>query len=112
MADQRQDRRIKCPHYGWVRTVPVSVIADEGTTDVVKGIGEAIRAAAAKIRAALADAQLDAANATIDMPPCPNCGNVYRYNARTGEVAMRNVYMDEGEGERMAILITADLLAQ
>jgi len=87
MADQRQDRRIKCPHCGWVRTVPVSVIADESTTDVVKGIGETIRDVAAKIRAALADAQLDAANAWIDMPACPHCGKVYRYNIRSSEVA-------------------------
>jgi uncharacterized Zn-finger protein len=87
MAEQQQDRKIKCPHCGWVRTVPVSVIVGEGTTDAVRGIGDTIRDVAAKIRAALADAQLDAANAWIDMPACPHCGNVYRYNIRSGEVA-------------------------
>lgn len=87
MTDQTQDRKIKCPYCGWIRTVPASVIADESTADAVRGIGETIKDAAAKIRAALADAELDAANARIDMPACPHCGNVYRYNARTGEVS-------------------------
>ena len=89
MAAQTQDRKIKCPHCGWIRTVPASVIADESMADVVRGVGEAIRAVAARIRAALADTQLDEANAWIDMPACPNqkCRKVYRYNLRTGEVA-------------------------
>jgi transcription elongation factor Elf1 len=89
MEAQTQDRKIKCPHCGWIRTVPASVINDESMADAVRGIGEAIKAVAARVRAALADAQLDEANAWIDMPACPNpnCGKVYRYNARTGEVA-------------------------
>jgi hypothetical protein len=87
MAAHTQDRKIKCPHCGWIRTVPASVIADESMADVAKGIGEAIKDVAAKIRAALADTRLDEANAWTDMPACPNCRKVYRYNARSGEVA-------------------------
>ena len=88
MPPQTQDRKIKCPHCGWIRTVPASVLVDDSTTDVVKGIGEALKGAADKIKAALADAQLDAANAWVDMPACPNqsCRKVYRYNVRSGEV--------------------------
>ena len=88
MSTQTQDRKIKCPHCGWTRTVPASVLVDDSTTDVVRGIGEALKGVADKIKAALADTQLDVANAWVDMPACPNpnCRKVYRYNVRSGEV--------------------------
>lgn len=38
MAAQTQDRKIKCRHCGWIRTVPASVIADESMADVVLAI--------------------------------------------------------------------------
>ena len=85
MANQAQDKKIKCPHCGWVRTVPVRVIEDAGTTDVVKGIETVIKDIGEKIKAALSDKQLNEANAWIDIPKCPNCGNTYQYNTLTGE---------------------------
>jgi hypothetical protein len=87
VTDTQQERKIKCPYCGWIRTVPVSVIVDESTTDAVRGAGDTLREVGQRIRSLLADRQLDAANAWIDMPACPHCNNVYRYNARTGEVA-------------------------
>jgi len=54
---------------------------------VVRGMSDALRASAERIKALLADRELDEANAWVDMPACPHCGNVYRYNVRTGEVA-------------------------
>ncbi len=88
MADQDQVRKIKCPYCGWIRSIPVGVIEDESMASVVRGPAEALQGAIEKIRALLADAQLEEANAWLDMPACPNpdCGKVYRYNARTGEV--------------------------
>lgn len=86
MAAPTQDRKIKCPHCGWIRTVPAQMIADEASADVAKGIGDTLKNVATRIRAALADPQLDAANAWLDMPPCPNCRKPYRYNLRSGEV--------------------------
>lgn len=85
VADQAQDRKIKCPHCGWIRRVPVRVIEEAGTTDVVKGIETVIKDIGERIKAALSDRRLDEANAWIDMPKCPNCGNTYQYNIRTGE---------------------------
>ena len=87
MADREQVQRIKCPHCGWIRKVNVGVLEDEATASVVAGMSEVLRAAAERIKALLADAQLDEANAWVDMPPCPHCGNVYRYNVRSGEVS-------------------------
>jgi uncharacterized Zn-finger protein len=86
MPDQDQVKKIKCPYCGWVRSIPVSVLEDEIMASVVLGPSQALKAAVEKIKAALADTQLDEANAWIDMPPCPHCQNVYRYNVRTGEV--------------------------
>lgn len=48
-----------------------------------EGLGS--EAAAEAVRQALADAEMDEANAWLDLPPCPNCRNAYRYNPRTGE---------------------------
>jgi uncharacterized protein (UPF0212 family) len=87
MADQKQVRKIKCPHCGWIRKIDVSVIEDEGVATVVRGMSDALQAAAGRIKALLADRELDEANAWVDMPQCPHCGNVYRYNVRTREVA-------------------------
>jgi hypothetical protein len=89
MAALTQDRKIKCPHCGWIRTVPAAMIVDEASADVAKGIGDTLRDLGAKIKAALADAQLAEANAWLDMPACPNpnCRKPYRYNVQTGEVA-------------------------
>ncbi|HYN90120.1 MAG TPA: hypothetical protein VER55_16415 [Ardenticatenaceae bacterium] len=85
MADQQQIRKIKCPHCGWVVSVPIDVIVDESMADVTKGPIDSLKQAAARIRALLANPSLDPANDVIDMPACPNCRRVYRYNVRTGE---------------------------
>ncbi len=87
MSAQSQVRKIKCPYCGWIRSIPVDIVADESMGSAVRGLGEALRGVAERIRAAMADSQLDEANAWLDMPKCPHCGNVYRYNVRTGEVA-------------------------
>ncbi len=86
MAEQTQVRRIKCPYCGNVRKIPVGVIDDESMASVTKGIGEVLKSTFDKIREKLSDTQMDTANAWVDMPYCPNCFNVYRYNVRTGEV--------------------------
>jgi phage FluMu protein Com len=88
MADQVQDKKIKCPHCGWVRTVPVKAIEQAGTTDVVRGVGQVIKDIGEKIKAALSDIQLDEANQWIDMPKCPHCDNTYQYNVQTGDTRM------------------------
>lgn len=85
MADQAQDKKIKCPHCGWIRTVPVKVIEETGTTDVVRGIETVIKDIGERIKAALSNKQLNEANAWINMPKCPHCSNTYQYNTRTGE---------------------------
>ncbi len=85
MADKTQQRKIKCPHCGWIRTLNVAAVEDASTATVVRGMGDELKKAIEKIKAALADSQLDEANAWIDMPKCPNCGNVYSYNVRTLE---------------------------
>jgi phage FluMu protein Com len=85
MINQSQDKKIKCPHCGWIRTVPIRVIEEAGTTDVVKGIETVIKNIGEKLKAALSDTQLNEANSWIDMPRCPNCSNTYQYNTRTGE---------------------------
>lgn len=85
MNNQAQDKKIKCPHCGWIRTVPVRVIEEAGTTDVTRGVGEVIKDLAEKIKAALSDTQLYESNAWLDMPKCPHCDNTYQYNLRTGE---------------------------
>jgi hypothetical protein len=41
MARKTQERKIKCPHCGWVRTMTVEGGAAD--TFVVRGLGEAIR---------------------------------------------------------------------
>jgi hypothetical protein len=81
-----QTHKIKCPHCGWIRTVPVGALEDESVTDVMRGIGDTIRAIGERIKGLLADPELDAANAWIDVPACPHCQNEYRYNVRTREV--------------------------
>lgn len=86
MATTPHDYKIKCPHCGWIRTVPAQLIADTASADVAMGVGDALKEVARQIKAALADPQLDAANAWLDMRPCSNCSKPYRYNVRTGEV--------------------------
>jgi uncharacterized Zn-finger protein len=86
MAGQQQFRKIKCPYCGWIRTITIGVTEDESMATVARGLSEALKAIAEKIKAAIADTELDEANAWIDMPACPHCNNVYRYNVRTGEV--------------------------
>ncbi len=84
---EKQERKVKCPHCGWVRTIDVSVYEDEAAATVVAGrMSDVLRAAVARVREMLADPRLEEANAWVDMPPCPHCQNVYRYNVRTGEV--------------------------
>jgi hypothetical protein len=85
MAEPEQTRKIKCPHCGWIRTLPVGVVEDLAETHVVRGFTDALKDAAAKIKVALTDSRTDEANAWIDMPPCPHCQNTYQYNVRTGE---------------------------
>ncbi len=87
MSETEQVKKIKCPYCGWIRSVPASGIEDESMASTVRGAGDTLREIGQRIRSLLADRQLDAANAWLDMPACPHCGNVYRYNARTGEVA-------------------------
>ena len=84
---ETQERKVKCPHCGWVRTLDVTVYEDELLATVVAGrMSDALRAAVERIKEMLADPHLEEANAWVDMPPCPYCGKVYRYNVRTGEV--------------------------
>ncbi len=86
MSEQEQTRKIKCPHCGWIRTIQTQANADISSTVVALGkTSDLIKAAAERLRAMLADSQLDAANAWIDMPDCPECANPYGYNVRTGE---------------------------
>lgn len=85
MVNQAHDRKIKCPHCGWIRTVPVQVIESAGTTDVVRGVEKIIKDIGEKIKSTLSDAQMNEANAWIDIPKCPNCNNTYQYNTRTSE---------------------------
>ena len=85
MPNTEQVKKIKCPYCGWIRSVPVAVIEDASTTSVVRVISEPIKAISEKIKTALADALLDEANVWMDMPKCPHCENVYKYNVRTGE---------------------------
>ena len=84
---EKQERKVKCPHCGWVRTIDVTVYEDELLATVVAGrMSDALRAAVERIKEMLADSHLEEANAWVDMPPCPHCRNVYQYNVRTGEV--------------------------
>jgi uncharacterized protein (UPF0212 family) len=82
---EQQTTKIKCPHCGWVRSLQVAATADLATTHVVRGASDALKAVAERIRDMLADHELDQANAWIDLPECPHCGNPYRYNVTTGE---------------------------
>lgn len=83
MAKTTQQRKIKCPHCGWIRTMTIEV--DDKGAIVVRG-GEALTDAGQRIKDMLSDAALTEANAWIDMPKCPNpdCQKVYQYNVRTG----------------------------
>jgi hypothetical protein len=86
MPEREQIVKIKCPHCGWIRSLPL-VIEGDSMTVVTRGLKEDLQNIAARIKAALADSKLDAANAWLDMPKCPHCDNVYRYNLRTREVS-------------------------
>jgi len=85
VTDQEQYARVKCPHCGWIRRVPVGAIEDLSYSTVARGLGDRLKAVVDKIRTALADPELDEANAWIDLPPCPHCQNAYQYHVRTGE---------------------------
>ncbi len=87
MKTDKQIRKVKCPHCGWVRTLDVTVYEDELLATVVAGrMSDALRDAVERVKGLLADPQLDEANAWVDMPPCPHCQNVYQYNVRSGKV--------------------------
>lgn len=87
MSVERQIHKVKCPHCGWIRNIDVTVYEDELQASVLAGpVSDAIRAVADRIKELLADPALDEANAWTDMPPCPHCENVYRYNVRTQQV--------------------------
>lgn len=81
------DRKIKCPHCGWIRTVEAKAIEAASVTTVMRGAAETMADLASRIKVFLTDAQLTEANAWVDTK-CPNskCANVYQYNVRTGEV--------------------------
>ena len=53
----------------------------------MSGLDEARKNILIKMSDLLADPELEKANAWTDMPKCPHCQNVYRYNVRTREVA-------------------------
>lgn len=87
MNVERQIRKVKCPHCGWIRSIDVTVYEDEAMATVLSGpVSDAIRDVAERIKRLLADPALDEANAWVNMPPCPHCENVYQYNVRTREV--------------------------
>ena len=87
MTDERQIRKVKCPHCGWIRTVDVPVYEDETMATVLSvPVNDAIRDVAETMKGLVADPALNEANAWLDMPPCPHCENVYQYNVRTSEV--------------------------
>jgi uncharacterized Zn-finger protein len=87
MDVKKQFRKVKCPHCGWIRRVDVTVYENELIASVVAGpMSEAIKQVTERIKSLLAAPDLDEANAWVDMPPCPHCENVYRYNVRSGEV--------------------------
>ena len=87
MSTEESPHKIKCPHCGWIQVVSVDVlVADESTVTVVRGLGDALRSVMEKIRAVADDQDVDEASAWIDMPACPHCGNVYRYNVQTKAV--------------------------
>jgi hypothetical protein len=76
----RQTKRIECPRCGWIHKVTISV-EGEMTADAVQGARERVSGALKEaIKAQLADTGLEAANAWIEMPACPHCGDVYCYN--------------------------------
>ena len=87
MTVERQIRKVKCPHCGWIRTIDITVYEDETRATVLAGrLSDAIRDVTERIKGLMADPALDEANAWVDMPPCPHCENVYQYNVRTREV--------------------------
>jgi hypothetical protein len=74
MREAKREARpkIKCPHCGWIRIVPASVLVDESTTDVVKGIGEAgTIGATPAVQNAVVDAVAHLGVRHIDMPASP-----------------------------------------
>jgi hypothetical protein len=86
-----QTHKVKCPHCGWIRTVSVPVLADESLADIAKGgpgaagALERLTEAARSIVRGLAGAGAPAPSGWVDMPACPECGNVYQYNIYTQE---------------------------
>lgn len=85
MAEQFQDKKIKCPYCGYVRHWKLRV--DGTTADIVMDgkVTDQLKELAKKIQEMWTDRELEAANAWIDMPECPNCDRAYQYNLRTGE---------------------------
>lgn len=85
MAGREHSRKVKCPHCGWIRTIPVASLEDMGETHVMRGMTENLKNLGARIKAALADSSQDDANAWIDLPACPHCQKPYQYSVQTGE---------------------------
>jgi hypothetical protein len=85
MPTQEQIKKINWPHCGWIRSINVTALEDESMASVARGLSDTIKAIIEQINQVLGDPALDEANAWMDMPACPNCDNVYRYNVRTGE---------------------------
>jgi predicted RNA-binding Zn-ribbon protein involved in translation (DUF1610 family) len=80
--------KIKCPHCGRIRSLDIQAYEDVGETDVVRGFIDETKKAIDGIRQLLTTSSVEAANAWLDMPACPNCGKTYRYNVRTHEVKL------------------------
>lgn len=74
------------PHCGWIRSVPIKVMEDASVTTVVRGhVVETFADLASHIKSIFDDSQFAEANSWVALK-CPHCGNVYQYNARTGEI--------------------------
>lgn len=80
-----ESRTISCPNCGRTQTVPLNILVEGNTGTAVRGPGEELKSLAKKIQQALNDSRLNAANAWIDMPRCPTCGHLFRYNVQTQE---------------------------
>lgn len=78
--------QIVCPYCGWIkRQVKAESLKNISITDVVQDTEKTYARLSKKILSKIRDDELKNANAWIDMPPCPNCGNSYQYNFNTRE---------------------------
>lgn len=80
-------RKIICPHCQNVHQYYMDVSQADSSTNIVRlnvldGVLNSIKI---KLKNLTSDVELNSANAWVDMPQCPNCANVYRYNVLTGE---------------------------